>query len=266
MPYRLERAAIAAFVVLGWRQASAERLALVGRATLYVLVLAIFWQLWRATPLHELAQPAPAAEDLLWYLVVTEWIVFAGGLPYREVESDIIGGQIASELLRPLPYGIATLARWTGGSAYYLVMLAGVGLIAGWCLTGTIPFRPALAPGLVLSAVLGSGLILLFHLQLGYAASWLGSAAPPFWVWQKLTFVLGGLLMPLTFYPQPWRTIAELSPFASILYGPGSLAFDASLPRHAAVLGAQLIWLVLIGAVTVLVDRRAAARFLEHGV
>jgi ABC-2 type transport system permease protein len=266
MPFRRDGAAIAAFVVLGWRRAATERLALAGRATLYVVLLAIFWRLWQATPLTELAQPAPNAADLLWYLAITEWIVFAGGMPYREVEADIRSGQIATSFLRPLPYGLAVLARWVGGTAFHLAALGGVGTAAAWWLTGTIPLAPSDAPGLILSGILAAALVLLFHLQLGYAAAWFGSAAPPFWIWQKLSFVAGGLLMPLTLYPQPWRDAAELTPFAAMLFAPGSLALDASAAHLGMVIAGQMVWLALIGAVAVLIDRATAARFLEHGI
>jgi len=214
----------------------------------------------------ELAAPAPTASDLLWYLAITEWIVFAGGLPYREVEHDIVNGQIAVGLQRPVRYGLATLARWAGGAALHLVVLGIVGLAAGWLLTGTMPLRGALAPALLLSGALATALILVCHLQLGYAAAWLGSAAPPFWIWQKLAFVFGGLLMPLTLYPPPWRAAAEWTPFAFMLFAPGSLAFGGGVPETLALLAGQAAWLVLLGGAAALVERAAVARFLRHGV
>jgi ABC-2 type transport system permease protein len=260
-----EAGAIAAFALLGWRQAAGERLALCGRTVLYVVILGIFWRLWQATPLGELAQPAPSADALLWYLAITEWIVFSGGLPYRDVEADITSGQIAVALQRPVPYGIAVLARWGGGSAFHLLVLGTVGIGVAWWLTGTIPLHLATVPGLLLSGAIGVALILLCHLQLGYLASWLGSAGPAFWIWQKSTFVLGGLLIPLTLYPAPWQGIAAASPFASMLFGPGSLALDGSGAHVAAVLGGQVLWLALLGAAAFLVDRAVVARLLERG-
>jgi ABC-2 type transport system permease protein len=259
-----EGRAVAAFALLGWRQVASERLALAGRAVLYVVVLGIFWRLWQATPLGELAPPAPDAAGLLWYLAITEWIVFSGGLPYRDVEADIASGQIAVALQRPVPYGIATLARWGGGAACHLVVLGAVGAGAAWYLTGTVPLTLAIAPGLALSGFLAVALILLCHLQLGYLAAWLGTSAPAFWIWQKSTFVLGGLLIPLTLYPPPWRGIAAMSPFAAMLFGPGSLALDAGAPL-AAVLVGQIVWLALLAAATFVIDRAVVARLLVHG-
>jgi ABC-2 type transport system permease protein len=266
MPLRREIRALAAFAVLGWRSAAAAPLAAAGRALLYLVVLAIFWQLWRATPLGELGPNAPSAADLLWYLAITEWIVFTGGIAYREVERDILSGEIAAALQRPLPYAAATLARWAGSAAFHLIVLAAVGIATTLWLAGAPPLPAVILPAVAVSGVLATILILLCHLQLGYAAAWLGASAPPFWIWQKLTFVLGGLLIPLTLYPAPWGRIAAATPFAAMLFGPGSLALDATLPNAASVLLSQLLWLVLIGGLTLWIDRRAAMLFLRRGI
>ena len=53
---RREIRALAAFAALGWRGAMAQTAGIVARGGLYALVLAIFWQLWQATPLGELVR------------------------------------------------------------------------------------------------------------------------------------------------------------------------------------------------------------------
>jgi ABC-2 type transport system permease protein len=258
--------AVRACVLLGWRQAREQRLALFGQAALYVVVLAIFWQLWRATPLGELATAGFSPQILLWYLAITEWIVFTAAARYREVEVEVTDGAIETALWRPLPHAVATLARWTGSAAYQLCVLAAVGLLTGWWLTGTLPPHAALAPFIVLSALLALALVLLCHLQLGYAALWFGTSTPAFWVWQKVLFVFGGLLFPLGFYPHALRLAAENSPFAAMLFAPASLVFGASAARIGAVLASQLVWLAVGGVLTVLVSRQATLRIVRAGL
>jgi ABC-2 type transport system permease protein len=262
---RFEAAALWAFVLLGWRRAIAEPAALAGRLALYLLILVIFEQLWLATPLEELGQPSPTAAEMLWYVAVTEWVVFAAGTPYRAVEEQIRSGQIESALLRPLPYAAATLAEWSGATAFYLLAIGVAGLATAAALTGTIPLTAAGALPLLLAGALGSAIALLFQLQLGYAAAWLGTSAPVFWIWQKLLFVFGGLLLPLTFYPQALRSVAEFGPFAAILFAPGSLILAPAGTSVAAVLGQQVAWLMVIALATLLVDRAVAMRLAERG-
>src|SRR6478752_9891450 len=73
--WRRELQAVAACWRLGWDQAREQRMALLGQSVLYGVVLAIFWALWTATPIHELRGWTPTRESLLWYLAITEWIV-----------------------------------------------------------------------------------------------------------------------------------------------------------------------------------------------
>jgi ABC-2 type transport system permease protein len=259
-----EPRALAACWRLGWSEAREQRVGLLGHAVLFVIVLAVFWALWSATPLHEISG-APSREALLWYLAVTEWITFIVGARYREIEREVANGSIESALLRPLPHGLVTLARWCGGCTYQAMMLALVGVAAAWALTGSGPPHGAVLPLVALSSMLALALVLLCHLQFGYAAVWFGSAGPVFWIWQKLLFVFGGLLMPLFLYPPLLRQVADLSPFAAMLAAPASLMFGGDGARFAAVALGQLAWLAVVGALTLLVGWRATARLLRGG-
>jgi ABC-2 type transport system permease protein len=263
---RSDLAALPAFVALGWRRAAADRIGIAGRVALYGLLLFIFWELWAATPLVELGRSEVDAAHLFWYLVVTECVAIGGGQPYRFVEAEIRSGGIAAGLTRPVPYAWATLADWVGETSHRVLLLAIAGVIAGVTMTGTAPFSWAAAPAVLLSLGLGCGMVLLCQLQLGHAAAWVGSAAPLFWVWQKLAFVLGGLILPLDLYPPPLRVIAEATPFAAMLYAPGSLVLGPSAVVIAATVGGQLVWFAALAAATVLIDRAMVARFAVEGV
>ena len=43
-------------------------------------------------------------------------------------------------------------------------------------------------------------------------AFWLQDVAPVYWVWQKLMFVLGGLMLPLELYPAFIQRAAAFTP------------------------------------------------------
>jgi len=250
---------------LGWRRTAANPLGLVGSVLLYWLILAIFWGLWNATPLHELGTGGLTEERLFAYLAVTEWIAFAVGLPYREVEAEIQDGTIDMRLARPIPYGLTTLAVWIGEVGCRFVVLGIAGIAALVYATGAIALSLPAAAVLILSAGLAMLLVLLWHLQIGFAAAWLGVSAPTFWIWQKCLFVFGGLIMPLTIYPASLGAIARASPFAAMLFAPGSLMLDGGTNGAGATIALQLAWLAASGLAAVAVERGALRRFLEHG-
>jgi ABC-2 type transport system permease protein len=119
---------------------------------------------------------------------------------------------------------------------------------------------------LILSAALAMLLVLLWHLQIGFAAAWLGASAPTFWIWQKCLFVFGGLIMPLTIYPASLGAIARASPFAAMLFAPGSLMLDDAADGAASTIALQVGWLAISLLAAVAVERAALRRFLERGI
>lgn len=262
-PYLLRP--LLAYAWLGWRRIATNPLGLLGSVLLYWLILAIFWGLWNATPLHELPGIEFTQERLLAYLAVTEWIAFAVGLPYREVEAEIQGGTIDMRLARPIPFGLATLAIWIGEAGCRFVVLAVAGVMALLYALGAIPLTAPSAALLVSSVALAVLLNLLWHLQIGLVAAWLGMSAPTFWIWQKCLFVFGGLIMPLTIYPAGLGAVAEASPFAAMLFAPASLMLRDGVEQATFTIGLQLAWLALSILGAIAVERGAVRRFAEHG-
>ena len=255
-----------AYARLGWQRTATNPLGLLGSVLLYWLILGIFWGLWTATPLQELGTGELTQERLFAYLAVTEWIAFAVGLPYRELEAEIQGGTIELRLARPICVGLSTLGIWTGEVACRCVVLASAGVAALFYALGTIPLTVAVAALLVVSVALALLLVLLWHLQIGLAAAWFGMSAPTFWVWQKCLFVFGGLIMPLSIYPTTLGAIAGASPFAAMLFAPASFMLREGTEHVAAAIGSQLVWLALSVLGAVAVERGAVARFARHGI
>jgi len=251
-----------AFAKLGFRQALAEPGELLGRALFFVLILGVFSSVWRAVAESGgVAGRQPA--EMLWYLAVTEWVLMSAPLVQFQMEEDIRRGDVAYEITRPASWLGARLAHGLGALAVRAPVLLVVAFAAAWSIAGP-PTRPAglgvaIAIGLVASMV-----VTLFHVGIGVAAFWLGDVAPAYWIWQKLLFVLGGMLIPLTLYPEPVRFVARASPFAAMLFVPGSLALDADAALLPLV-AEQLSWLVALALMVVLVDRAALARLLARG-
>jgi ABC-2 type transport system permease protein len=168
-------------------------------------------------------------------------------------------------LARPIAFGLATLAIWIGEAGCRSVVLAGAGVAALLYALGAIPLTVPNAALLLASVALSVILVLLWHLQIGLIAAWLGMSAPAFWVWQKCLFVFGGLIMPLTIYPVGLGAIAKASPFAAMLFAPGSLMLRDGTAHALWTIALQLAWLALSLLCAIAVERGAVRRFVEHG-
>lgn len=262
---RHEREALAALFVHGWRQADASRATTVGRILLLVLILLIFWAMWQATPLGELGAGGPTVAQVLWYLAATETIALSVGYPYRSVETEIRNGEITTHFLRPLHYVASTFVTWLGEMTYRLIGIASAAAITAIVITRTIPFDAVTGAMLLAGLWIAGAMLLLSQLCVGLVATWTSSAAPAFWVWQKLLFVLGGLMIPLTIYPDWLASVALATPFPSMMFLPASLVFDGSFAHAATVFAAQGFWVVLLAIVAASMYRRMDAHLTTHG-
>jgi ABC-2 type transport system permease protein len=214
---------------LGAAAARRDRASLVGRAGLFVVILLIFSRLWRATAATTGAPGASvSAADLTWYMVVTEWIVCSIPAIHLEVERDAQTGDLETHLTRPTVYAGLMAARGFGQALANAAVLLVVGVVVGAAFTGTLPSSPwilaALPLGVVSIAVsIGAGV------GIGLTTVWLGECGPLFWVWHKALFILGGLILPLSFYPEWLQRVAWATPFAPLLTGPARLALGGTL-------------------------------------
>lgn len=244
---------------LSLRQTLAQRAAWMGRSVFVVLLLVVFSRLWVAVESTGALGSATAA-DLLWYLAITEWIVLGLPLTHLSIEADVRSGDIAALLPRPLPWIAVKVAEGLGSLVVRLLSLGVTGFAAAWLLAGGLPRDPrglflALPLG-VLAAVLGT----LLHALVGLTSFWLTDCAPVHWVFQKLCFLLGGLILPLAIYPAWLRTASEVTPFAAMLSGPGRMALGWDPGLALASAGKLLGWTALTVLVLAWCWRRALRR------
>jgi viologen exporter family transport system permease protein len=252
-----------AVAAISLRLRLAERGALWGRIVFYFIILLIYSRLWQAV-LSGGAGTEHGPAGNLWYLAVTEWIILAQPPTYLEIERDVRSGDIAYLLARPMSYVGSKLAAAGGELALRLVVLCAAGLTFGRLFSGQWPSAEGLAlaglVGLAASAVHALGLA-----AVGLSAFWVHDTTGVYLIWQKLNFILGGLMLPLSIYP-PWlRTVADYSPFPALLYGPGSLVLDPDPGRALRLLVELAAWAVL-AALAVLGLERRGRRILDiHG-
>lgn len=113
--------------------------------------------------------------------------------------------------------------------------------------------------------VLAALLCTLFNALIGVSAFWLLDCTPVYWVFQKATFIFGGLMVPLSLYPEWLRNVALVTPFSALLHGPGSMAFGLA-PALVATAALKLLgWLAVVLVVLPILYRRGLSTLDLHG-
>jgi ABC-2 type transport system permease protein len=252
----------AATARIAMAQADQARGDLYGRMVFFAVILGVFWSLWQATREAGLLVGDPTR--LVWYLAITEWVLLSAPVMHLALQEAVRRGDVAYQLGRPISYVGATFSGGLGVLMARTPWLAAAGFVCAFALTGWVPpVRTLFA--IALFGVLASGLLTALSLGIGLLAFWLGDVSPVYWVWQKLLFVLGGLMLPLHLYPEPMQRLALLTPFPVLLSGPGSLVLEDP-PMALGLLAVRLaVWSVATGVTLRWLSRRVSATLTLNG-
>lgn len=235
------------FVVAAWtaaRRVVADRGATGVSLAVYVMVVLVIGSLWRAAADAGGGTVAGySAAALTWYIAASEAATVSLNMRLiEEIGDDIASGAVAAEMLRPAPVLGVRLASQVGRVMPRLAACAGIGAVLSAVSVG----RPPDGTALVLAApalVLGVTCNLVAQHACAAAAFWLRDTRSTWFLYQKLVFILGGMLLPLEVLPDGLRAVASVLPFMAMTYVPGRLASGHVEPWLLLV---QAGWLVVL--------------------
>ena len=215
----------------------------------YIMVTAVLATLWTtATRANGASIVGYSATALVWYVATSEAATVS--LPMRLIEDigdDIGSERIVVEMLRPASVLSLRVAGELGKMMPRLAVCIGIGVTFATIFAGPPPNAGALAlaaPALVVAIAIN----LIAQHAFAAAAFWVRDAKGTWFLYQKLVFVLGGMLLPLEVLPGRLESIAKLLPFMAMAYAPARLASGHAEPGLLAV---QAFWLVVVWLVTV---------------
>lgn len=236
-------------------------------SVMIVLFLWIFAQLWKVTYRAVGAEQIAglSRQDTLWYLMLAEMIVLSKPRLSRTIAQQVRDGSVAYLLNKPYNFLLYQCSVGLGDSVLRMIANALAGGAVVWLLIGPPP-HPEGWPLVFVTVVLAWLIDFCISAMIGLAAFVTEEVRAFEWIYQKILFILGGLLIPLDFYP-PWlQTIAKATPFAYTLYGPARLFVEPSLLRFGEVLLGQILWLaVLVGLLTLLYQRGVTKLAINGG-
>lgn len=226
---------------MAFAQAGAEGISTLGRMAFYAVILLIFSRLWTLLVQNGALKPEDAPR-LLFYLAVTEWVVLSIPGVHLEIEADVRRGDVATQLPRPMSYVGGRSAEALGTLGFRLLALAPAGILIVALLGGRLPEQPVRLIQALIAGACAAAVLLMFHSAIGLTAFWLEDVSPVYWMWQKLAFLCGGLMLPLDVYPDWFASLCGWTPFAALIYGPAQLVLVEPQRSFSDVVVAILGW------------------------
>ena len=225
-----------------------------------VMFMFIFFQLWRAT--YQVAGDTSGAiaglrlSDTLWYLLVAEAITLSRPRVSRLTAAAVKEGSIAYMLNKPYHFILYQYSSGLGdaASSLFFNLLIGGGVV--WLMVGLPPSPAGWLPAL-LGIVLGMSISFCMEALIGLAAFIAEDVSAIDWIYNKFILLLGGVLIPLDFFPEWLQRLTTTLPFAYATYAPARFFVEPTLERFTSLIGGQLAWLAVIGLVLWLVFRKS---------
>jgi viologen exporter family transport system permease protein len=190
-----------------------------------VIVLVVMAGLWTAAAeANGGSIEGYTRNGLLWYVLAAQVAVIAvRPRTVEEIGQEIGSGSVAVQMLRPVSVAGMRMAIELGEASVRLVGALVVGGVATTILAGQPPSWPAAALAIPAAALAAASNIASQH-AFGAVAFWLLDAKSTWFVYQKLVFIPGGMLIPLELLPHGFETICRVLPFATMAYVPGRIA------------------------------------------
>lgn len=204
--------------------------------------------------------------QMIWYLVVTEMITLSRSNIFTEASLDVKNGNIAYMLNKPYNYILYCFFNSLGEMGVKLLTNMLVGLFIGILYVGPLAsFNLIHLPFIVVSILLGIFINFFIHISLSLTSFWLEENSAFFWIYQKLVFMLGGMLIPLDMFPGWLRNIAANLPFAYVTYAPAKLAVGFSYNSFIYTIAFQLVYLGFFFTLSMVIFRKGAKALNVNG-
>jgi ABC-2 type transport system permease protein len=237
------------------------------RALFIVIIMFIFVHLW--TAVYE-SQGSPEIAGLtlantIWYLLIAEMIELGKFRHDAAISEEVKDGSIAYKLIRPYNYLAYHFCNGLGDTLVKMLLIFLLGLPIVVYYAGWAQFNWLHLPLVILVGVLALLLDFCMMSMIGLLAFVVEDTQSFRLIYQKFTFILGGLMIPLDFLPDWLQGIARVLPFNLTTYAPAKLFVAFTWAQFWQVIGLQLLWLALAGGLLYRQYRWATQRLAVNG-
>jgi ABC-2 type transport system permease protein len=236
------------------------------RSLMIVMFMFVFMQLWQATyrALGQANIAGLSLRETMWYLMLAETIVLSKPRLTNSIAEQVKDGSIAYLLNKPYDFLLYHFSVALGDGIIRLSFNAAAGGIIVWLMVGPPPDLFGIP--CVLVAIAGAWLIdCTLTAMIGLAAFVTEDVAAFDWIYAKFVLILGGVLIPLDFFPDWLRGVVQALPFAYATYHPARFFVQPDPARFVALVLGQALWFGALALLLALVYRRGVARLTING-
>jgi ABC-2 type transport system permease protein len=240
---------------------------MLGSTLFLAVVMFVFNRLWTVT--YESGGSKTLAgftlDQMIWYLVATETIIMSMTPIHRHIEREIREGDVAIRLNKPYSFLGFHWSVFIGEGILKASILIVIGGSVAMAMNGPIPFQVLSIPALMVTFLLTATLSFIYGAMIGLLAFWTEDVTGFYFIFDRIKWLLGGFLMPITLFPDWLFKIVEWLPFSLMIFRPASLAVKFDWSTWADLSIRQLGLILIMGAIAQGIYRLGVRRLDVNG-
>ena len=207
-------------------------------------------------------------QDAITYTALSQAVIaYQSIFGWWDVMESVNSGEVAADMLRPMSYLRFWMAADLGRALVNLVLRgAMILLLYSLAVRLTLPAFAWQWLGLLLAVALSWLVSFSWRFLVNLVAFWTPNARGVGRLAFGLVWVFSGFYMPLSFYPEWFRTFCEFTPFPAMVSTPLQI-FLGNLDgaQMAQAMLNQLLWALVLLAVSQFVLTRGVRRLVIQG-
>ena len=235
------------------------------RALFILVILFILTNLWRTIYAGEAVVVGFTLAMMIWYLVMTESLVASSSSVVEEISSEIQTGEVAYKLNKPYSYILYHFVKSLSYKIIGFSLTFLIGAILVFFLVGGIEFNLVNIPMIILVVFLALVLDFFMIFPIALLGFWFEDTSSFKWIYDKIVFTIGGMLIPLEVFPKWLADISNVLPFSFVAYHPAKLFVNFNMGHFFTVILFQVVFIVVFVLLSVLIYKIGVRRVNING-
>lgn len=238
-------------------------------AVFIAIILFVFFNMWSAV--YKFSNVTVISgfsfATLMWFLLMSESVTSTNSRKEvgRRISEEIKSGDIAYSLSKPYNFILYNYAHHIGSALLSIFVTFILGAMLFLFLVGLPNISIFIVPLVLTTIVLSVTINFLICFSIGIASFWFEDVTAFLWIHEKTVFILGGMLLPLEFFPKFLQDIAINLPFAYIAYAPAKLFVSFTPEFFVQTVLMQLFWVGIFAGLSIMLFRLGARKVSING-
>ncbi|MBU4269621.1 hypothetical protein KJ644_02105 [Candidatus Dependentiae bacterium] len=236
------------------------------KSNLIARSLAVMFRIWMFSQLYIASYKAIGQESIggltvvttIWSMVLVQ--CFRSSTRPRTdqlIGEDVRSGAIALSLNKPYSFILFHYFNYLGRVVTGLISTLFIGILSAIILVGPLqlPSITSFILGILL-LLLGYTLDFFINFIIGIISFWVEDQEPFAWIYQRIQYIFGGLVVPLSLFPERIAHIAEFLPFTHLYYGSARTIVNFEINLFFKYLIIQCCWILFFVFLSILTFKR----------